>query len=133
MNETNGSPAMPLLLHPTPPPTSGDLALGILGIPSQNKELDFQATLQNGTKWFIFKPHYKTGPGSSVSSHITRQDQAVQFQATLQDRTRQFSFKPHYKTGPCGNVSHYKTDSHITKQDQAVQFQATLHDHVVQF
>ena len=87
----------------------------------QDQAVQFQATLQNRTRPFSFKPHYRTGPGRSVSSHITEQDQAVQFQATLQNRTRPFSFKPHYRTGPGRSIS-----SHITKQDQVVQFQATL-------
>ena len=137
MNETNVSPATPLL--PPPPPNiwglgtwhSGDTqskqrARFSSNITKWDQVVHFQATLQDGTRQFSFKPHYKTGPASSVSSHITKQDHVVMCHitkqiATLQNRTRQFSFKLHYKTGPCGSVS-----SHITRQDQPVQFQATL-------
>ena len=87
----------------------------------QDQAVQFQATLQNRTRPFSFKPHYKTGPGGSISSHITKQDQVVQFQATLQDRTRQFILKPYYKTAPGSSVS-----GHITRQGEMVQFLAAF-------
>ena len=43
----------------------------------QDHVVQVQATLQNRTRRFSFKPHYKTGQCGSVSSHVTRQDHVV--------------------------------------------------------